>query len=142
MDASNKKILLNIAYWSMAVLTIVLGILFLIAMPIRQVAMYQRVVYYIWTILLILTMLCDIVATKMQNYKYIVALVIGALAFLCLLVGIIVYAGMNIDLMIPYYALGRFLTVIGFSVVLTIMAIVTSVIGESIIELSVARKGK
>lgn len=142
MDASNKKTLLKIAYCSMVVLTITLSILFLIAMPMRQVAMYQRVIYYIWAILLILTIVFDVFATKKANYKFIVALIIGALAFLCLLVGVIVYAGMSVDWMIPYYALGRFLTVIGFSVVLTIMAIVTSVIGESIIELEVARKGK
>ncbi len=142
MDASNKKILLTIAYWSMAVLTIVFSILFLIAMPNMQVAMYQRVVYYIWTILLMLTIIADVAATKMKNYKFIVALVIGALAFLCLLVGTIVYAGMSIDWMVPFYALGRFFTVVGFSVVLTIMAIVTSVVGETMIELDVARMGK
>ena len=85
MDASNKKILLNIAYWSMVVLTIAFSVLFLVVMPYMQVAMYQRVVYYIWTILLMLTILSDVVATKLKNYKFIVALVIGGLAFLCLL---------------------------------------------------------
>ena len=142
MDASNKKILLNIAYWSMVVLTIAFSVLFLVVMPYMQVAMYQRVVYYIWTILLMLTILSDVVATKLKNYKFIVALVIGGLAFLCLLVGIIVYAGMSIGWAIPYYAFGRFLTVVGFSVILMIMTIVTSVVGETMIELDVAMAGE
>lgn len=142
MDASNKKILLNIAYWSMVVLTIAFSVLFLVVMPYMQVAMYQRVVYYIWTILLMLTILSDVVATKLKNYKFIVALVIGGLAFLCLLVGIIVYAGMSIGWAIPYYAFGRFLTVVGFSVILIIMTIVTSVVGETMIELDVAMAGE
>ena len=51
MDVSNKKTLLIIAYWSMVVLTIAFSVLFLVVMPYMQVAMYQRVVYYIWTIL-------------------------------------------------------------------------------------------
>ena len=142
MDASNKKILLNIAYWSMVVLTIAFSVLFLVVMPYMQVAMYQRVVYYIWTILLMLTILSDVVATKLKNYKFIVALVIGGLAFLCLLVSIIVYAGMSIGWAIPYYAFGRFLTVVGFSVILIIMTIVTSVVGETMIELDVAMAGE
>lgn len=142
MDASNKKILLNITYWSMVVLTIAFSVLFLVVMPYMQVAMYQRVVYYIWTILLMLTILSDVVATKLKNYKFIVALVIGGLAFLCLLVGIIVYAGMSIGWAIPYYAFGRFLTVVGFSVILIIMTIVTSVVGETMIELDVAMAGE
>lgn len=142
MDASNKKILLNIAYWSMVVLTIAFSVLFLVVMPYMQVVMYQRVVYYIWTILLMLTILSDVVATKLKNYKFIVALVIGGLAFLCLLVGIIVYAGMSIGWAIPYYAFGRFLTVVGFSVILIIMTIVTSVVGETMIELDVAMAGE
>jgi hypothetical protein len=142
MDVSNKKTLLIIAYWSMVVLTIAFSVLFLVVMPYMQVAMYQRVVYYIWTILLMKTVLSDVVATKIKNYKFIVALVIGGLAFLCLLVGVIVYAGMSIGWEIPYYAFGRFLTVVGFSVILTIMTIVTSVIGETMIELDVAMAGK
>ena len=142
MDASNKKILLNIAYWSMVVLTIAFSVLFLVVMPYMQVAMYQRVVYYIWTILLMLTILSDVVATKLKNYKFIIALVIGGLAFLCLLVGIIVYAGMSIGWAIPYYAFGRILTVVGFSVILMIMTIVTSVVGETMIELDVAMAGE
>ena len=142
MDVSNKKTLLIIAYWSMVVLTIAFSVLFLVVMPYMQVAMYQRVVYYIWTILLMITVLSDVVATKIKNYKFIVALVIGGLAFLCLLVGVIVYAGMSIGWAIPYYAFGRFLTVVGFSVILTIMTIVTSVIGETMIELDVAMAGK
>ena len=142
MDVSNKKTLLIIAYWSMVVLTIAFSVLFLVVMPYMQVAMYQRVVYYIWTILLMLTILSDVVATKLKNYKFIVALVIGGLAFLCLLVGIIVYAGMSIGWAIPYYAFGRFLTVVGFSVILIIMTIVTSVVGEAMIELDVAMAGK
>ena len=142
MDVSNKKTLLIIAYWSMVVLTIAFSVLFLVVMPYMQVAMYQRVVYYIWTILLMITVLSDVVATKLKNYKFVVALVIGGLAFLCLLVGVIVYAGMSIGWAIPYYAFGRFLTVVGFSVILTIMTIVTSVIGETMIELDVAMAGK
>ena len=59
-----------------------------------------------------------------------------------LLVGIIVYAGMSIGWAIPYYAFGRFLTVVGFSVILIIMTIVTSVVGETMIELDVAMAGE
>ncbi len=142
MEADNKKALLNIAYYGTIVITIALAIIFMISMSERDVAMYQQVVYYIWAILLILTIIFDIVASKKHNFKFLIGLIVVGLTFLCIVTGIIVYASMSVDWLVPYFAMGRFAIVIGFSVVLTIMLIVIYSVGEKIIELDVARKNR
>ncbi len=135
MDASNKKMLINIAYVGTVLLTIAFSVLFMVAMTLKGVATYQQVIYYIWAILLILTMVLDVMANKSGNLKYIVGLIISGLAFLCLVVGIIVFAGMSVNGSIPYFAGEKFAIVIAFSVALTILSIVAFCVGQKMIEI-------
>ena len=133
METSNKKILLNIAYYSLIVLTVAFSVIFMLIMPVMEIAMYQRVVYTLWAILLILTVIFDVVATcGVDSFKYLVGLIIAGLAFLCLLVGVIIYAGISVGGLIPYYALTRYFVLSGFSVGLTIMIIVLFCTGEKL----------
>lgn len=136
MEASYKKILLNIAYYSLAVLTIAVTIWFMFIMRAMGIIEYQRVVYTIWAILVIPVVAFEIIATcRIYSLKYLVGLIVAAMTFLCLLVGIIVYAGMSIDGLVPFYALTRFYAVVGFSVGLTIMQITLFCAGNNLIKL-------
>lgn len=144
MDTNGKRILLNIAYFATEMLTMIFCVLFMITMTMRGVATYQQVVYYIWSILLILTIVLDIIALKIHSLKFIVGLIIAGIALLCLVMGVIVYAGMNTGGVIPYFAGERFAIVIAFSVSLTILSIVVFCIGQHLIELknSNVKKGR
>lgn len=142
MEVNQKKGLLTIAYYSTAILTIVLSILFMIAMGNKEVAMWQRVIYYIWSIILILVILCDMMASCKNQHKFVVGLAITGLAFLCLIVGIIVYATTNTNGVIPFTSAYPFAIVIGFSVALTILAIVTFCTGEKLGSLKHERRTK
>lgn len=144
MDTNGKRILLNIAYFATEMLTMIFCVLFMITMTMRGVATYQQVVYYIWSILLILTIVLDIIALKIHSLKFIVGLIIAGIALLCLVMGVIVYAGMNTGGVIPYFAGERFAIVIAFSVALTILSIVVFCIGQYLIELknSNVKKGR
>lgn len=142
METSEKKTLLNVAYYAGATLVIVFSILFMITMRLRNVAMYQQVVYYIWACVLILTICFDIVATNTNQMKFIVGLIVAGLTFLCLVMGVIVYAGMSVDGLIPFFAGERFAIVIAFSVLLSILSIVVFCVGEKLIQLRVERKTK
>ncbi|MBR2468387.1 MAG: hypothetical protein IKB42_05050 [Clostridia bacterium] len=133
MDRENKKTLLQIAYYGTSILTIALSIVFMIAMGMHEVAVYQKIVYYIWSIILILTIILDIVASIKHDFKFLTGLVIAALAFLCLVMGIIVYASFSVEWMVPFFAMGRFFTLVGFSTVLTILGIVVFCTGEKLI---------
>ena len=133
MDRGNKKALLQIAYYGTTILAIVVSIVFMIAMGMNEVALYQKIVYYIWAIVLILTLVVDVIATMKHDFKFLTGLVIAGLAFLCLVMGIIVYASFSVEWTIPFFALGRFFTLVGFSVVLTILAIVAFCTGEKLI---------
>ena len=134
MDTNGKRILLNIAYFATEMLVMIFCVLFMITMTMRGVATYQQVVYYIWSILLILTIVLDIIALKIHSLKFIVGLIIASIALLCLVMGVIVYAGMNTGGVIPYFAGERFAIVIAFSVALTILSIVVFCIGQHLIE--------
>lgn len=142
METDNKKALLNIAYYGTIVITIALAIVFMISMTMRDVALYQQIVYYIWSIILILTIIFDIFAVTKNDFKFLIGLIIVGLAFLCLVMGIIVYASMSVDWLIPYFAMGRFAIVIGFSVILTILAIVIFCTGEHLIQLNVSHRNR
>ena len=136
METTYKKILLNIAYYSLAVLTVAVSVWFMFIMRAMGIIEYQRVVYTIWAILIIPVVAFEIVATcRIYSLKYLVGLIVAAVTFLCLLVGIIVYAGMSIDGLVPYYALTRFYAVVGFSVGITIMLITLFCVGDNLLKL-------
>lgn len=142
METNNKKTLLNIAYYGTISITIALSIIFMITMTMQNVALYQQIVYYIWAILAIATIVFDIVAVTKNDFKFLIGLIIVGLTFLCLVMSIIVYVSMSVDWLIPYFALGRFATVIGFSVILTILTIVIYCIGEHLINLNISHKNR
>ncbi len=129
METSDKKILLTITYYATIILAFASSILFMVSMTMRGVVMYQQIVYYIWAILLIATLIFDIIATNTNSLKFIVGLIVISLAFLCVVMGIIVFAGMSVAGAIPYYAIGRFSLVIGYSIVSTILTIIAYCVG-------------
>ena len=140
MGKSEKKTLLYVAYYASVTLTIAFSVLFMVAMSLSNVAIYQQVVYYVWAIVLILTICFDIFATNINQLKFISGLIVAGLNFLCLVMGIIVYGGMSIDGMIPYYAGQRFAIVILFSTILSIMSIVVFCVGERLAEERIEKK--
>lgn len=140
MEVTYKKALYNIGYYALSAIIILLSIAFMVAMRLTGVAMYQQVVYFIWSILLILTVILDIVATNNSAMKFISGLIFYGLVFLCIVMGIIVYALMCVNGLIPLANSVLFSIVIGFSVALSIASIILFWQGERLIELKQQRK--
>ena len=142
MEVTYKKALYNIGYYALCSIVILLSVAFMVAMSLTKVPMYQQVVYYIWSFLLILTVVLDIVATNNSAMKFISGLIFYSLAFLSIVMGIIVYALFSVNGLIPAANSVLFAIVIGFSVALSILAIILFWQGERLIELKQERKVK
>lgn len=140
MEHSLKKTLYNIGYYCLCAIVIAFSIMFMIAMTRTGVARYQQIVYYIWAVLLILNVLFDIFATMHPAFKFISGLIFYALVFLCIVMGIIVYAGMSTNGLILIDNSTLFSIVIGFSVALSIASVILYWQGEHLIEIKQERK--
>ena len=140
MEISLKKALYNIGYYCLCAIIIAFSIMFMVAMTRTGVAMYQQIVYYIWAILLILNVIFDIIATNNSAMKFISGLIFYALVFLCIVMWIIVYAGMSTNGLILIDNSTLFSIVIGFSVALSIASIILFWQGERLIEIKQERK--
>lgn len=134
MENSLKRTIYNIGYYCLCALIIAFSILFMVAMTRTRVAVYQQVVYYIWSILLILNVAFDIIANFNPALKFISGLTFYSLTFLCLVMGVIVYAAASTNGIILFDNSTLFSIVIGFSVTLSVASIILFWQGERIVE--------
>lgn len=130
MELSQKRTLQSILYFSILALTIIGSVFFMITLARPGTMMYARIIYYIWTGVLIATLICDIFSTFMHRCKFIVGLVIFVLAILWLIMAIIVYFNLSTGAVLIEANMGLFNRLVVFSFVLTVMSIFTFITGE------------
>lgn len=129
MDLSAKKVLYNLFYYTMALFVLLFSVFFMVSLASRALAPYQQWVYYIWTGLLIITLLADVIATVMNRHKFLIGLIVYGLMVIAVIVGIIVFSSLNVGGMIPVAVLDSFNVLIFYSLALTIGLIVTYRLG-------------
>lgn len=129
MELSAKKVINNLFYYTIALFVVLFSVLFMVSMAGKALAMYQMVVYYIWASLAIVVVIADLIATMMHKYKFIIGLAVYGLMVLCVVVGIIVFAGLSVGGIVPAGALDIFNTLIIYSVALTIGLLVVYHLG-------------
>ncbi len=134
MSVQSKKIMSNIVYYTLVVLAIVNSAFFIYVLMLRDVAMWARVIYIVWSVLVIAAIIFDIICTCMQKNKQISALIIYCLAILALIVSVVVYfvnAGAT-GLATDFFNI--FLSVAGLSLMTTGYMIATWCVGEALSE--------
>lgn len=134
MDSSAKKVMVNLYYYTIALFVLLFSVLFMVSMASKALATYQAVIYYVWAGLTIVLLFADIVATVMKKYKLIVGLCIYALMVMAVIVGIIVYAALNVGGIIPAGALDIFNTLILYSGALSFGLIIVYALGIKMID--------
>lgn len=134
MEVDAKRVLLNMMYYTLIGLTFVFGVLFLVTMTSKGAAMWQQIIYYVWTIVLLGTLVLDIIYTIMGRMKFISGLIIYCLSVLCVIVGFIVFGFMNVAGVIAAGNIYMFSVLICFSLGLTITSIIIFCAGEKIVE--------
>ena len=130
MELKEKKILQSILYYFSIALTIIASVFFMITLAARGTMMYARVVYYIWTAVLIVTLLFDIMCTMMHRFKFITGIVLFVLAILSIVMGIIIYFDLSAGAMLVATNIGLFNRLAVYSFVLIGMSVFTFIAGE------------
>ena len=94
MSVNNKMKLSNIVYYTLAAVTLIFAGFFIFALIVNDVAMWAKVVYFIWTALVIV----DVICTRNRDGKTICGWVVYVLSILALIVACVLYfmnTGMN-----------------------------------------------
>ncbi len=91
MSVNNKMKLSNIVYYTLAVVTLIFAGFFIYALIINNVAMWAKVVYFIWTALVIGVVIYDIICINNRDGKTLTGLVVYVLSVLALIVACVLY---------------------------------------------------
>ena len=133
MDANLKKTLLNIVYYSLIAVMVAFVIFFLISLSNASLADWEKVCYYILTILLVLVVIFDIMCTMRRSQKYIAGFVLYIVTLAVIILSLIVFA-LNSDngrLLIDISE--RFNRLILFSYLINALAVLIYCTGEKLI---------
>lgn len=134
MSVGNKKTLSTVVYYTLAVLALCFAGFFVYALIIRDVAMWAKVVYFIWSALVIGAVIFDIICTSNGEGKTLVGLVVYVLSLLAVIMAAILYftnSGMQ-GLATSFFNL--FISVSIISLITTGFLIATWCVGERLVE--------
>ncbi len=110
MSEESKKILAIVVYFTLAVLAVASAGFFIFALVAKTLPMWAKVIYYIWSGLVIGAVVFDVICTMTGEGKYISGFIIYVLSVLCVIMSIILYltnasrTGLNADFTWLYLA--------------------------------------
>lgn len=140
MSVENKRMLSTIVYYTLAIMTVIFAGFFGYALIVKNVAMWAKVVYFIWIAVVIGTVIFDIICTSNNEGKTMVGLVVYVLSILAVIMAGILYF-INVTrtgLVLNFFNL--FLSVSLLSLITTGFLIATWCVGEKIVEHRTAAK--
>lgn len=140
MNVGNKRKLSTIVYYTLAIMTLVFAGFFGYALIVRDVAMWAKVVYFIWIALVVGTVIFDIICTSNNEGKTTGGLIVYVLSLLAVAMAAILYF-MNTSragLAVNFFNL--FVSVSLLSLITTGFLIATWCVGESFVEHRTAAK--
>lgn len=134
MGVENKRKLATIVYYTLAIMTVIFAGFFGYALIVRDLAMWAKVVYFIWIAVVIGAVIFDIICTSNNEGKTLVGLVVYVLSILAVVMAGILYF-MNVTrtgLVLNFFNL--FLSVSLLSLITTGFLIATWCVGEKMVE--------
>lgn len=140
MSIENKRKLSTIVYYTLAIMTVIFAGFFGFALVVRDVAMWAKVVYFIWIAVVIGAVIFDIICTINNEGKTLVGLVVYVLSILAVAMAAILYF-MNVTktgLVVSFFNI--FLSVSLLSLISTGFLIATWCVGEKLVENRTAGK--
>jgi len=91
MENNQKRILLNMAYYTLVALGILFSVLFMLRIAASTLPVLIKIIYYIWSVVLIITLLFDIYCTMKHEKKYITGIIFFVLTILCVIMAAVVF---------------------------------------------------
>ncbi|MBE7076396.1 MAG: hypothetical protein E7374_00700 [Clostridiales bacterium] len=133
MSITNKAGLSKIVYYSLAILTVLCSAWFVFALLARDLTMWAKVVYFVWTGLVIGAVIFDVICTMTSENKIISGLIVYVLSILAVVMAAILYmmnttkAGLAVDFF------NLFISVSLISLITTGFLIATWCVGERLV---------
>ena len=140
MSLENKRKLATIVYYTLAVMTVVFAAFFGFALVVRDLAMWAKVVYFIWIAIVIGAVIFDIMCTMANDRKTLVGWVVYIVSILAVAMAAILYF-MNVTktgIVLNFFNL--FLSVSLLSLITTGFLIATWCVGERIVNTRIVAK--
>ncbi len=140
MSVENKRMLSTIVYYTLAIMTLVFAGFFGYALIVRDLAMWAKVVYFIWIAVVVGAVIFDIICTGNNEGKTLVGLVVYVLSILAVIMAGILYFinTTRTGLVLNFFNL--FISVSLLSLITTGFLIATWCVGERIVETRTAAK--
>ena len=133
MGAHTKKVLLNTIYYTLIASMIALVVFFMISLANASMANWERIFFYVLTILLVLVVVYDIICTCMHRQKYIAGIILYVVSILVVVFALIVMALNSANGRLLLDISERFFRIILFIFILDGLAIAIYCTGEKLI---------
>ena len=91
MENSQKRVLLNMAYFTLIGLAIISCVFFILRISFSSLPLYIKIIYYIWAGALILNLSFDIICTIQKRMKFISGIIMFVLTLLGIIMAIDVF---------------------------------------------------
>ena len=134
MSVNGKRTLSSIVYYTLAVLTLLASAFFIYCLSIKDVVGWARIVYYIWTAVVIGVTIFDVICTNSGEGKFVSGVIVYVLSILAIAMACVLYfanSGME-GLATEFFNL--FISVSLISLITTGFLIATWSVGENRVE--------
>lgn len=91
MQIDQKKVLLNITYYTLIGLSLLTSVLFILKVAFGNFPMYIKIIYFIWSGLLILYIAFDVFCTIRRVLKFVSGIILFVLALICVIMAVDVF---------------------------------------------------
>lgn len=91
MQIDQKKVLLNITYYTLIGLSLLTSALFILKVAFGNFPMYIKIIYFIWSGLLILYIAFDVFCTIRRVLKFVSGIILFVLALICVIMAVDVF---------------------------------------------------
>ena len=133
MDANLKRVLLNMTYYTLIGVMVAFEIFLMITLAGASLANWERVVFYILAIALVLAVIYDVICTIMHRQKYIAGFILYVITIAMVVFTLIVFA-INSDNGRLFIDISeRFFRIILISYLINALAIAIYCTGEKLI---------
>ncbi len=132
MENSSKRGFVNLVYYSLIVLSLLLTGLFLWRIIMSNVPMYIQVLYGIWAAILILTIIYDIFCTLSGRMKYISALILYLLALIAVIMAIVLFFALGMNTAFGTFTEVRYIGLLLLSFTSVVVSIVAYCTGKRV----------
>lgn len=132
MENSSKRGFVNLVYYSLIVLSLLLTGLFLWRIIMSNVPMYIQVLYGIWAAILILTIVYDIFCTLSGRMKYISALILYLLTLIAVIMAIVLFFALGMNTAFGTFTEVRYIGLLLLSFASVVLSIIAYCAGKRV----------